>query len=448
MTTPTASGPRGPRGGIRPLLSVLGAGLAVAAVGAGAGLMHGAGHHGAGQHTPGQHATGQHAAAASAGAGPSVTVSYPAQVPSGYSTPSGIAADAAGGGVWYFAESAASDTLFHYSARTGATTEYDIPPAARIRSGEITPIVLDGGDAWIGINSSLVEVSIRTKATRILDLPVLPLASSRVAHPPAGPAGVPETAFEDVESMTAGANGTIDIGRLFSKDLQTYDPATGAFGTIALPADSVLEGWGPDLAGWGPDLAGWGPDWGANWGPDWGSGAARQRSDDAGQALDAVLWQQPAGRPGSIVVAQRAAGAWTAVSTGSCTPQSIAAGPGRVLGLGTACTAVTSGTASMRALADGTAALTGTGAVLSGPVDLVGTTSGAEIVAGGQATPVSLGLVTLGPAAGGVIGQNSGSGGIRTVPQTLGLVASAGGSRAWFTAGDGGPQIGLITVGS
>ncbi len=127
---------------------------------------------------------------APAGATAGIRVTYPARVPAGYGSTSGLAADGRGG-AWYFSESARQDTLFHVLGATGKTARYQIPRSLAIRSGSTTPLVTDGSEVWIGINSTLVGVSTSTGAVRTVRLPVLPLVSRKVADLPVPPAAGP-----------------------------------------------------------------------------------------------------------------------------------------------------------------------------------------------------------------------------------------------------------------
>jgi hypothetical protein len=354
-----------------------------------------------------------------------ITVTYPAHVPAGYSYPSGIAADASGG-VWYFAESATRDTLFHFNAQTGRTTRYQLPPSLAIRSGLVTPIVTDGtGDVWIGINETLAEVNASTGAVRTVSLPALPLASKQVADPPAPPPGRPETAFEDVQSLAVGTGGRIYIGRLFAAELQSYDPHSGTFATVALPPRSVLEGYGSDLATL----------------PD--------------GDVDAVLWTQPSAGAGAVVLESRGPSGWSAVATGGCTVRTVTQSAGQLLAIGSGCVsgasaqepAITSHALPLMATGSILGVL-GTGAPLSSAEDLVGTADGAELLHGGQATAIPLGTVVLAPPIGGPMRPEGKTTQNRVVPMMLGLVSAKSAGHVWFTSGYGGPQLGLMTVGS
>ena len=360
---------------------------------------------------------------APAGATTGIRVSYPAQAPANYGSVSGLAADGHGG-AWYFTESARQDTLFHVLNATGKTARYQIPRSPAIRSGSTTPLVTDGSEVWIGINSALVGVNTATGAVRTVRLPVLPLVSRKVADLPVAPAR-PETAFEDVQSMTVGAHGVLDIGRLFAADLQTYDPRSGATGAVALPTGSVLAGWGTDLA------------------------------TLPGGHVDAVLWHRAGRAAGSIVLASHSAAGWSAVNTGGCAIRAVSQGAGQVLTLGGGCA---SGAAdqrqagalnALRLSAPGAApaVLTGTGVPLSGPANLVGTATGAELLRGGQATAVPLGTIVVGPPGGGprqpgkIVPD-------RVVPVIAGMVTAESDGHVWFTVGYGSPRLGLMTVGS
>jgi hypothetical protein len=354
-----------------------------------------------------------------------VTVTYPTRVPAGYSYPSGIAADSSGG-VWYFAESAGAYTLFHFNAQTGKTARYQLPPSLAIRSGSVTPVVTDrANEVWIGINDTLAEVNESTGAVKILALPALPLASTQVVDLPKAPAGHPETAFEDVQSLAVGADGQIYIGRLFATELQAYDPGHGTFATVALPARSVLEGYGSDLATL----------------PDGN--------------VDAVVWSRPTAGPGAVELESYDSAGWSAVTTNGCPVRTVTQNANQVLAIGSGCAsgglAQTSAVAphALPLMATGsTLGVLGTGVPLSSGDTLVGTADGAELLHADQATPVSLGTVVLAPPIGGTTRPSGSTVENRVAPMILGLVSTETAGRVWFTSGYGSPQLGLMTVGS
>lgn len=411
--------------GIR-LLSIVGLAVAVV-VAVGVALTSAPGHGNAARAAQASNGTNSPTVGtvkAPTGSAGGISVTYPTRVPNGYGTPSGIAADSSGG-VWYFAESADAYTLFHFNAQTGKTTRYQLPRSSATRAGMVTPIVVEGAnDVWIGINHTLAEVNVSTRAVKLVALPTLPLASKQVIKTPAAPRGSSKTAFEDVQSLAASPDGQLYVGRLFSSELQSYDPANGSFKTYDYPSGSVLEGYGTDLAAL------------------------------SNGTVDAVLLSRSSGQEGTSALESHGASGWSTVATGDCVVRSVTRSAGRLLAVGSGCASGASAQASAAAprvlpmMATGPSLGTlGSGVSLSSTEGLVGTPEGAELLRGSQATAIPLGSVVIAPSSGGAVQQGARPKQDRIAPMLLGLVSSESGGQVWFTSGYGGPQIGLITSG-
>ena len=340
------------------------------------------------------------------------SVAYPQTLPAGYGSITGLAASASGDDAWYLAESRTRDTLFRYSAATRQLRAYQLPVSVALRAGLYTPIAIEGADqAWIGINSSLVHVDGATGQVTVTRLAPPAIASAaRLPVIPAG-AGYTASAFEGIQSMSMTANGTLYIARLFASALQAYNTATGKTSSVALPAGSVIEGVGSDLA------------------------------VGAGGAVTAVL-ARPA--TGQVAIAADTAGAWREVATPGCAAQAVAPGAAGPMLVGPSCAATVT-TATAKALATQNSRLTGTGVALSATTEVLGTTTGAILVQGGAVTAVSLGHAS---AAGLTLPPNAPVKSATTAPITFALTAGADASHVWFVPATGaGRQIGLLTIG-
>ncbi len=344
-----------------------------------------------------------------------VGVSYPEMLPAGYGSVTGLAASASGDDAWYFAESATRDTLFRFSASTRQLREYQLPVSTALRAGMYTPIAVEGTDqAWIGINSSLVHVNGTSGAVTVRSLATPAIASSEAGHLPFVPQGYTASAFEGIQAMTVTADGTLYIGRLFASALQAYDTKTGALHDVALPAGSVLEGIGNDLAA------------------------------GAGDAVTAVLSRSASG---SVAIAAEQAGTWHFVATPGCAAQSVAQGVTATVLLGASCATRMTGSMA-EPLVTQRWRLNGTGVALSAASTVLGTTTGAILVRDGAVTTVSLGKVSDAGISLPYNPRNPHNKGIPTVvPVTFWLTAGADTSHVWFVPAGGASRIGLVTVG-
>jgi streptogramin lyase len=172
-------------------------------------------------------------------------VSYPVHLPSGYQTPSGIAAT--GSALWLFANGgtpqAPLNTAFEWS--NGQLQSYQLDSSnPALQAASDTPIVVDpSGTAWIGVNRTLVSVNPTSGAIDSFTLPDVTMTSSGTGLP-VPPSTTSAEIYTDIDAIALGANGDIVIGRMYAAELQLLDPASGGISVIPLPSGTELAGLG------------------------------------------------------------------------------------------------------------------------------------------------------------------------------------------------------------
>jgi hypothetical protein len=346
----------------------------------------------------------------------SAIVTYPTQVPAGYNDPSGIVADPAGDGLWFFSANASDDTLFHYSQATGSLTSWYVASSQSLAPGYLTPMISDGaGNIWLGVNTTLIEKPVGSDTLKVVSLPASPLVTSPVVRLPNPVAGKAESAFEDIDSLATLADGSVVIGRMFSSVLQLYSPDTGQFGAITLPVGMILEGTGSDLV------------------------------TTPGGAVDVILL---GASNGSGAVEEFNGSSWSVIN-GTCEPESLASGADEIMVVGQGC--VMEGPAGSTATSTvlNTLEVSPTelgevipgGSPLSGLQTVLATRNGCFLTSGGSA--VQLGTVSMTEPIGAPASTATGPS-IASI--TLGLISVANPAEMWFTSGGGGPEIGLVQL--
>jgi hypothetical protein len=175
-------------------------------------------------------------------------VTYPVSLPNGYESPTGITSGASG--PWIFASGLVNgspiETVFHYTTSSNSLSAFNVDVSnPALDAGTYTPIVEDtSGNAWVGINASLVVVSPNTGVTESLNLPPVTLGDPGSGLP-SGP-GPDPTATAPVDSLGIDASGNIVVARMFATELQIVDPTTLDISTLPLPSGYSLAGLGEE----------------------------------------------------------------------------------------------------------------------------------------------------------------------------------------------------------
>jgi hypothetical protein len=341
-------------------------------------------------------------------------VTYPIRLPAGYTTPTALTADPSGSGVWFFAagrvDGRPRETLFEWSTRSGRLVAHPIDADDRaLQAGGWTPIVVDRrGRAWVGINQTLVIIDPESSRVRTILLPPVTVGSRKRGLP--GLPGPDPGRHAGIDALALGADGSIDVARDFSTEMQTVNPRTLHVVDVALPPDTVFAGLDADLAG------------------------------DGGRTLAAVLYKahgrhelgQYAERSWSVqdkpcaAYAARFSGRVVVVSGPDCVERGT--DPGR-RGL------IVMSSVPVPRLAALPSAL-----ALSVSTTLSGTRHGLAVTTGRRSTLISLGRIVTGPPSGGGHPVTA----PRDVAIVPGLMASIGAGRAWFVPQQGGTLIGLV----
>ncbi len=350
-------------------------------------------------------------------------VGYPFKLPTGYQSPTGIAADTVGNGVWLFAQGGDStaplDTVFYWSG--SKLTAYQLDAAdPTLQGGAQTPIVVDAdGMAWIGDNRTLVSVNRQTGVITTFKLPDVAIAAPSSGLPVPPPMASAQD-FTVIDALAISAEGSVVIARQFATEFQSFDPSTHQTTTLALPAGTILAGLGNDVAG------------------------------QAGGEIAAVLY---AGQ-GVHELGQYSNGQWT-ISQGPCPAYAVSMTASSVAVTGPDCIAVgtVSGTAEPARLSIQPASQTAGSedqacavSLASGTVAMCSPLGLAVAQPGsGTSTEVSLGQIVSAISA-GPGGQTAGTAsGLVALPITPGLMSAASSGDLWFVPAQGGTAVGLLS---
>lgn len=350
-------------------------------------------------------------------------VTYPITLPQGYQTISGIAADAATKSLWVVAQGIRAgspvETVFRYSMTSySLLSSYAIDVAnPALDAGGLTPLLVDRtSNVWIGINSTMVEVT-SFGAIRTFTLPPVSLPTgSRLPLPPPSPAG--RTSFEGIESLAMTSQGRIVVGRRFGTAIDIINPATGNIVSVALPLGTELSQEPGSLAGGGA-------------GPVIAALYSAARRTELGE-FSGATWNVS---PQCEVNAVSALGRYLSAAGQSCalagTPSSLSQGLGQVainfqaLDLAHSIVRPASLGASQYAV-----------------------TASDGIVVYNAATSAQTGVIHLGTVEvappSGVSASVSGSD--QQVPLTPGFMAANGSGGLWVVPSGGGEKLGLLQL--
>lgn len=352
-----------------------------------------------------------------------VSVSYPVAVPSGYGDPTGLTADPTGSGVWFYSVSAgAGPTVFFWNETSHSLTGYIIVDdlGTSLDQGANDPIVVDGSDVFVGVNHTLIILTVGSDTAQLVALPAVPTVRSDVERPPGLPSTVPLENFTVIDSLAELTPGELVVGRQYATDLEEYSVANGTFDSVALPSSSVLPGDGIDL------------------------------EVTANATVNVVLYSAVYGR--DVLASYLSSGSWN-VQANSCDATSIAGTVTGFVATGQGCAVAGSevtGSASGVTPISSAQSLTSVLSSVSIGIPLgshgweFGVPSGLELLSSASAAPeaISLGEVSVAASSDAV------SNGPTTEPVELGLVSTTSdGSSTWFTVGNGGGDIGLVSLG-
>lgn len=173
----------------------------------------------------------------------SARVTDPVTVP-GYSEPLALVGDPAGSGVWFIAASTSDEAIFHWNALTSQLQTFPFATSSDpLPFGDQASLTIDSsGIVWAGIHSTLIRLNPSTGAIEQIAIPQLPTDSALVGGPGSGATQPRLFSTHDISGVASAPNGTIVISVTFSSILLTYDPASGTFSQIALPAADIPTG--------------------------------------------------------------------------------------------------------------------------------------------------------------------------------------------------------------
>jgi hypothetical protein len=181
--------------------------------------------------------------------GAPVKVSYPVNLPDGYAPPTGMAAGTHG--VWFIAggsiQGAVHETVFHYDSQTKQLDKFEINTRlAALRAGYLTPMIVgNNGNAWLGINQSLLQIDPYQGIISDIALPKVSVSSLSSGLP--RPPGSSPSSMSSIESLAIGPEGKIYIARDLATSIQIFDPRSRTVTSKDVPADTTISGTGENV---------------------------------------------------------------------------------------------------------------------------------------------------------------------------------------------------------
>lgn len=225
----------------------------------------------------------------SPGAGATGQVEQLVSLNSTYDGFSGLAADPQGG-AWAFAESAGQLNLFHVTS-SGTVKQYSaaLPDSSYAAGGDTPTAVLTSGQVAVAVNRHLILLDPATSAWSFKNVPAPPLssASPSTVQANAGSGSSPE----GVSAIAVTSDGEVSLALTFADAAVLYNPSNDSFSSVQLPAGTEIS---------------------------MTDSAANELASTPGGFL-ADLWDG-----NSHVLYSHSGGAWTRISTGTCSPLAFA----------------------------------------------------------------------------------------------------------------------------
>ncbi len=160
----------------------------------------------------------------------------------GYGEPLALVGDPAGAGVWFIAGSKSREAIFHWDAISRHLSTYPFATSSDpLPFGNQASLTLDSaGTVWAGVQSTLVRLNPSSGAVQRIHIPQLPTDPALVGGPGGGP-GQPPRLFSThaISAVVSEADGEIAITVTFSSILLIFNPVSGQFAQVDLPAVDV-----------------------------------------------------------------------------------------------------------------------------------------------------------------------------------------------------------------
>jgi hypothetical protein len=155
-------------------------------------------------------------------------------LPDGYDPITTLAGDPHGSGVWFWADTKTTLSIFHVDGQGKLTSWPVLTGADNSFQAESGLAVTSAGTVWLGINATLTRLDPSTGAVQTWRIPAPGDNPAAESFRPADTQGL-----YLVQAIAASPGGTqIAIAMDLSSSVELFDPAAGTFTQIAMPATS------------------------------------------------------------------------------------------------------------------------------------------------------------------------------------------------------------------
>jgi hypothetical protein len=155
-------------------------------------------------------------------------------LPDGYDPITTLAGDPNGSGVWFWADTKTTLSIFHVDGQGKLTSWPVLTGADNSFQAESGLAVTSAGTVWLGINATLTRLDPSTGAVQTWRIPAPGDNPAAESFRPPDVQGL-----YLVQAIAANPGGTqIAIGMDLASSVELFDPAAGTFTQIAMPATS------------------------------------------------------------------------------------------------------------------------------------------------------------------------------------------------------------------
>jgi hypothetical protein len=156
------------------------------------------------------------------------------RLPDGYGPITTLAGDPSGSGVWFWADTKTTLSIFHLDGKGKLTSWPVLTGADNVYQAASGLAVTSAGMVWLGINATLTRLDPSTGAVQTWRIPAPADNSAAESFRPSNSQGQ-----YLVQSIAASPDGSrIAIGMDPSSSVELFDPSAGTFTQIAMPATS------------------------------------------------------------------------------------------------------------------------------------------------------------------------------------------------------------------
>ncbi len=155
-------------------------------------------------------------------------------LPDGYNPITTLAGDPSGSGVWFWADTKTTLSIFDVDGQGKLTSWPMLTGADNAYQAESGLAVTSAGTVWLGINATLTRLDPSTGAVQTWRIPAPGDNPAAESFRPADTQGL-----YLVQAIAASPDGSqIAIGMDLSSSVELFNPAAGTFTQIAMPATS------------------------------------------------------------------------------------------------------------------------------------------------------------------------------------------------------------------